>query len=182
LPIPIQLLFTFASGVLIALAARGELRGSPKALVLSPALGAYLLYAALVVVPASLYFYLFHGDWYLLYLVDSQRVPSALVLLACLLQVALGAAGFLLGARFVRNQREPWAGATIGLATALGAAAIPMIRHRFGVVGTYAQYHGDFGLSPFGGPLLYGVLCMSLWMLVGLVYLAYRIGPGARRG
>ncbi len=182
MPIPTQLLFTFASGVVVALAARAHLRGSPKSTFLCPEFGAYLLYAALVVVPASLYFYLFHGDWYLLYLVDSQRIPSALVLLACLVQVALGAGGFLLGASFVRNQRELVAGAVVGVAASLGAAAVPLARGRLGVVGTYAQYHGDFGLSPFGGELLEAVLCMSLWMLVGLALLAYRIGPGTRRG
>jgi len=181
LPIPTQLLFTFASGVLVALAARADLRGSPKATVLSHAFAAYLLYAGLVVVPASLYFYIFHGDWYLLYLVDSQRVPSALVLLACLLEVGLGAGGFLLGAAFVRNQREPWAGAVVGVTASLGAAAIPLAHQRLSVVGTYAQFHGDFGLSPFGGVLLQGVVCMTLWSLAGLSLIAYRISTGAPR-
>jgi hypothetical protein len=181
LPIPTQLLFTFASGVLIALSARADLRGSPKASTLTHAFAAYLVYAALVLVPASLYFYLFHGDWYLLYLVDSERVPSALVLVACALQVALGASGFLLGAAFVRNQREPWAGALVGILASLGAAAIPIAKRRLSVVGSYAQFHGDYGLAPFGGALLQGALCMSAWMFVGLALLAYRIGPGARR-
>lgn len=180
MPIPTQLFFTFASGVLVALAARADLRGSPQATVLSQAFAAYLLYAGLVVVPASLYFYIFHGDWYLLYLVDSQRVPSALVLLACGLEVALGAGGFVLGAAFVRNQREPWAGAVVGVSASLGAAAIPLARQRLAVVGTYAQFHGDFGLAPFGGVLLQGVICMSLWCLTGLALIAYRLGQGSR--
>jgi hypothetical protein len=181
LPIPTQLLFTFASGVLVALSARADLRGSPRTVLLSHAFAAYLLYASLVVVPASLYFYLFHGDWYLMYLVDSQRVPSALVLLACGLEVGLGVGGFIMGAAFARNQREPWAGAVIGVTASLGAAVIPLARQRLSVVGSYAQYHGDFGLAPFGGTLQQGVVCMTLWTLVGLLLIAYRLGPGARR-
>lgn len=181
MPIQTQLLFTFASGVLVALAARADLRGSPRAVLLSHAFVAYLIYASLVVVPASLYFYLFHGDWYLLYLVDSQRVPSALVLLACTLEVGLGVGGFVLGAAFVRNQREPWAGAVIGVTASLGAAVIPLARQRLAVVGSYAQFHGDFGLSPFGGALQQGVVCMTLWTFLGLMLIAYRLGPGARR-
>jgi hypothetical protein len=180
-PIPTQLLFTFASGVLVALSARADLRGSPRAVLLSHAFAAYLLYASLVVVPASLYFYLFHGDWYLLYLIDSQRVPSALVMLACALEVGLGIGGFVLGAAFVRNQREPWAGAVVGVTASLGAAVIPLARQRLQVVGSYAQFHGDFGLRPFGGSLQQGVVCMTLWTLLGLVLIAYRLGPGARR-
>jgi len=181
LPIPTQLLFTFASGVLVALAARAGLRGSPKPTALSHAFHAYLLYAGLVVVPASLYLYIFHGDWYLLYLVDSQRVPSALVLLGCLVEVGLGAAGFFLGATFVRNQREPWAGAVVGITASLGVAAIPIVQSRLSVVGSYAQFHGDFGLAPFGGALLHGVVWMTLWCMLGLALLAYRVGLGARR-
>jgi len=181
LPIPTQLMFTFASGLLVALAARADLRGSPTATVLSQPFFAFLLYASLVVVPASVYFYVFYGDWYLLYLVDSQRVPSALVLLALGFEVAIGASGFLLGAALIRNQREPWAGVLIGVSLSVGVAAIPLVHRRLAVIGSYAQYHGDFGLVPFGGALLLGVVAMTAWSLVGLALVAYRIGPGARR-
>lgn len=180
-PIPTHLLFTAASGLLAALAARADLRGSPQASVLSHAFFAYLLYAGLVLVPASLYFYVFHGDWFLLYAVDVQRIPSALVLLACLLEVALGAGAFLLGATFVRSQREPWAGALIGVLVSVGVALVPLARRRLSVVGSYAQFHGDFGLVPFGGTLLQGVLLMTAWVLLGLGLLAYRLGPFSRR-
>lgn len=180
-PAPIQLLFTFATGVVVALAARAELRGTPKTTLSSPTFAAYLVYAGLVVVPASLYFYLFHGDWYLLYVFEAQRIPSALVLLGCVFEVAIGALGFLSGASFVRNQRELWAAALVFAAGLLGALAVFVGRPRLSVVGTYAQFHGDFGLAPFGGALLQGVACMSTWMLIGLAYLAYRTGAGARR-
>jgi hypothetical protein len=81
----------------------------------------------------------------------------------------------------VRNQREPWAGAVVGVTASLGAAAIPLAQQRLSVIGTYAQFHGDFGLSPFGGVLLQGVVCMTLWSLAGLALVAYRISAGAPR-
>jgi hypothetical protein len=181
LPLFTQLLLTIATGLAAALAARSDLRVSPKPAAFSRAFLAYLLFAGLVLVPYSVYFYLFHGDWYLLYLVDTGRVPSAVVLVGCLLEIALGAGGFLLGASLIRTQRDPWLGASIGATVALGLAVIPVARPRLSVVGSYAQYQGDFGLAAYGGALLQGTLWMSLWLVLGLGYLLYRLGPGARR-
>jgi hypothetical protein len=182
LPLPTQLLLTFASGVLAALAARSDLRGSPKPAFVSRAFYAYLLYVGLVMVPVSLYFYIFHGDWFLLYLADTARVPSALALVGVLLEAALGAVGFLLGASLVRTQRDQWAGAAIGATLSLALGMLPVVRGRLLVVGSYRQFHGDFGLDPYGGALLQGTLVMSLWMVLGLAFLVFRLGPGSRRG
>lgn len=181
MPLFTQILLTFATGLAAALAARTDLRVSPKPAAFSRAFLAYLMYAGLVLVPVSVYFYLFHGDWFLLYLVDTGRVPSAVALVGCLLQLTIGAGGFLAGASLVRTQRDPWLGAAIGASVALAFGILPLARHRLSVVGTYAQYQGDFGLSAYGGALLQGTLWMSLWMCLGLGYLLYRLGPGTRR-
>jgi hypothetical protein len=182
LPLPTQLFLTFASGVLAALAARADLRVSPKPAAHSDAFFAYLLYAGLVVVPVAVYFYAFHGDWYLLYAVDTARVPSALALIGSALVVGVGAAGFLFGASLVRSQREQWAGAAVGMTVSMALGVLPLARHRLAVVGSYAQFHGDFGHHPYGGTLFYGTLCMTLWMVLGLSFLVYRLGIGAKRG
>ncbi len=181
MPLPTQLFLTFASGVLAALAARADVRVSPKPAFGSRAFLAYLLYAAFVLVPVSVYFYVFHGDWYLLYAVDTARVPSALVLLGCLLEIGVGAAGFLFGASLVRSQRDQWAGAVVGVTFTMAIGVLPLARHRLAVVGTYAQFHGDFGTSSYGGPLFQGTLGMSLWMLLGLAFLVYRLGLSGKR-
>jgi hypothetical protein len=181
LPLPSHVLFTFVSGLLAALAGRADLRVNPKPVARSPTFYAYLLYPALVVVPVSLYFFVFHGDWYVLYLLDTASVPSALVLVACMGEVAVGALGFLLGGVFIRSQREQWAGALVGVVGSLALAVLPLAFRRLSVVGSYAQFQGDFGLVPYGGPLLHGSLWMSLWTLVSLGFLVYRLGPGAQR-
>jgi hypothetical protein len=182
LPLPTQLLLTFASGVLAALAARADLRGSPKPAFVSRAFFAYLLYVGLVLVPISAYFYIFHGDWFLLYLADTRRVPSALALLGGGFELVLGAAGFLLGASLVRTQRDQWAGAAIGATLSLAVGMLAVLRQRVLVVGSYRQFHGDFGLGAYGGALLQGTLVMTLWMGLGMAFLVYRLGPGSRRG
>ena len=181
MPLPTQVFLTFASGVLAALAARADLRVSPKPALGSRAFVAYLLYAGLVVVPISVYFYLFHGDWYLLYAVDTARVPSALVLLGALAEIVVGAGGFLCGASLIRSQRDQWAGAIVGVTISMALGVLPLARQRLSVVGSFAQFHGDFGLIKYGGPLFNGTLLMSLWMLLGLSFLVYRLGLSAKR-
>lgn len=180
MPLPTQLLLTFVTGVAAALAARTELRVSPRPALLCQSFAAYLAYAALVLVPVSLYFYVFHGDWYLMYLLDVQRVPSALVLVGCGVQLALGTGGFLLGAILIRAQRDQIAGAAIGLGVAAAAAVVALARDRLSLVGTYAQFQGDFGLKEYGGALLQGSLWMTLWVVLGLGFLLYRLGVAAR--
>jgi hypothetical protein len=181
LPLPTQMFLTFASGVVAALAARADLRVSPKPTLGSRAFVAYLLYASLVLVPISVYFYVFHGDWYLLYTVDTERVPSALVLVGCLLEVVVGAAGFVTGASLVKSQRDQWAGALVGVTLSMAIGVLPLSRHRLAVVGTYAQFHGDFGHTPYGGALLQGTVGMGCWMLLGLAFMVYRLGTSAKR-
>ena len=181
MPLPTQLFVTFSSGVFAALAARSELRVTPKPVLGSRAFWAFMLYAFLVVLPVSAYFYVFHGDWFLLYLLDTQAVPSALALVGSFAEAGLGALGFLLGGMMVRTQREQWAwaAAAAGLAAAFGL--LPLLKSRLAVVGTYVQFHGDFGLRPYREGLMHSTIWMSLWSLVGLVVLIYRLGPGAKR-
>lgn len=181
MPISTQLLFTFASGVLTALVARAELRSSPASAFMLPAFAAYLTFVALVLIPGSVYLYVFHGDWYLLYLVDTQRVPSALVVLGAALIAALGAAGYLLGAVCIRAQRDALAGVVAGVVVSLAVGSVVLMRPRLAVVGSFAQFRGDFGLAPFGGPLLYAVVCITLATLIGFSLLAYQLHPGQRR-
>jgi len=182
LPLPTLLFLAFASGLAAALGARAELRVSPRPAMLTKSFGSYMLFAGLVLVPVSAYFYVFHGDWFLLYLVDVRRVPSALALLGFLLEAGVGAAGFSAGAVLVRSQRETIGGALTGLAV-LGALAVVVVaRERLRVVGSYAQFEGGFGLDPYGsGALWQGTAVMTALLLVGLGWLLARLHIGSRR-
>jgi hypothetical protein len=181
-PIPTLFFVAFASGVATAMASRRELRVSPRPALLSRGFAAYVLFATLVLVPVSVYFYVFHGDWSLLYLVDVRTVPSAVAMVGFVLEVGLGAVGFATGAALVRSQREPLAGAAAGAAVLAGILVAWMARDRLAVVGSYAQFSGGFGLVPFvSAPVLPGALLMGTLMLAGLGILVGRIVLGARR-
>jgi hypothetical protein len=180
-PLPPLLLFTLASGLAAALAGRQELRTSPRHVALTRAFFAFVSYVVLVVVPASVYFYAFHGDWFLLYLVDVARIPSAVALIGFVGQAALGLGAFVLAAVLIRNQREVVVGAVLGLVVVAGGGSVLGYADRLERVGSYAQYHGQFGLVPYEGALLTGTLAMSAIALFGLAFLLVRLWQAGRR-
>src|SRR5437763_725749 len=102
LPFTTLLFLAIGMGAATALAASQELRLSPRPIVVSDSGAAYAAFLCLLLLPVSVYFYVFHGDWFLLYLVDLRRVPSALALLGFIVELALGLLGFTLCAVAVR--------------------------------------------------------------------------------
>lgn len=183
MPLPTLLCLGFASGVAASLAGRSELRVSPRPAVLTRSFAAFLAFAGCVLVPVSVYFYVFHGDWFLLYLVDVRRIPSAVALLGFFGEVGIGAGGFATGAALIRAQREGAAAGLAVLALLAGIAVIFAARERLSMVGSYAQFEGGFGLEPYGtGALVQGTVVMSVILAIGVVYLLLRLQVGGRRG
>ena len=182
MPLPTVLFLAFATGIAAALAGRTELKVSPRPALITRASLAFLIFDFLVLVPASAYFYAFHGDWFLLYTFDVQRIPSASALVGFVPEGVRAAGGFALGAGLVRTQRETIAGVTIGLAVLFGIGSALVASDRLAMVGSYAQYRGSFGLVPFAeGPLFVGTITMSAILAVGLTFLLTRIWLGTRR-
>lgn len=182
MPLPSLLAFAVATGLAAAVAARVELRVSPRPPLLTRSFAAWSLFAAFVLVPVSIYFYVFHGDWFLLYTVDVRRIPSAIALVGFLLEGALGAAAFWVGAGLVRSQREEVAGGLVGIALLL-AGGVPFVaQERLSMVGSFAQYAGGFGLEPYGaGALSTGSVVMGVLLLAAWVFLLARVHFAARR-
>ena len=180
---PTLLLLALGSGVAAAIASRRELRVSPRHALLSRGFGAYMVFVVLVLVPVSAYFYVFHGDWSLLYWFDVRRIPSAVALVGFLLEGAIGAGGYLLGAGLVRSQRDTVGGAVVGGAVLAALGVVILARERLSDVGSYAQYRGGFGLEPYsGGAVFRGTLLMTGVLVAGLAYLLVRLYFGGRRG
>jgi hypothetical protein len=181
--LPTLICLALATGIAAALAGRVELRVSPRPALLTRSFMAYVVFAALVLVPVSVYFYVFHGDWFLLYAVDVRQIPSALALLGFVLEVGVGALGFMLGAAMVRSQRDGIGGGLAAVAVLAGGAAAFVARDRLGVVGSFAQYHNQFGLEPYAEhAVLQGAAVMGAILLVGIGSLVARLHVSGRRG
>lgn len=181
MPLPTLVFLSFGIGLCAALLGAAELRLSPRHALFSSSFRAYALFLVLLVVPVSVYFYVFHGDWFLLYSVDIRRVPSALALLGFVAEVGIGVLGFLIGGAMARGQH-------MGLGYALAAASVPAAAavvfiwpERLRSVGTFTQYRGDFGLVPYGGPLMQAGIAMGGVLVCGAAFLLMRIAASRRR-
>jgi hypothetical protein len=182
-PLPTLICVAFATGVMAAIASRTELRLSPRHAMLTNGFGAYVIFASLVLVPVSVYFYVFHGDWFLLYLFDVQRIPSAIALLGFVLEAGIGALGFGAGAALMRSQRDTIAGVMAVVAVLIGIGVPLAMRERLAVVASFAQFEGGFGLTPFTeASLLPGAIAMSLILTTGLVLMLVRLVMSSGRG
>jgi hypothetical protein len=180
MPLPTLVFVAFGVGVASALLGGSELRESPRHPVLTGSFKAYALFLLLVVLPASVYFYVFHGDWFLLYALDVRRVPSAVALLGFVVELGLGVGGFTLGSMFARTQRTALGFSMAAASMIAAVVSIITFRERLAVVGTFAQYRGDFGLRPYGGALMQAGLIMGLALVYGAAYLLVRIRVAAR--
>lgn len=183
MPLPSMLCIAFAIGLAAALAGRSELRISPRSAPMTRSFSALMIFMVLTLVPISVYFYIFHGDWFLLYLIDVNTLPSAIALVGFVLEAALGGLGFVVGAQMVRSQRDTVGGVLCGLALIVSVVVVVIAKDRLGVVGTYQQFHGGFGLTPFqNGPVMHGTALMSAILVCGVLYLLYRLHTSGRRG
>jgi hypothetical protein len=182
LPFTTLLFLAIGMGAATALAAVHELRLSPRPIVLADSGAAFAAFLLLLLLPVSVYFYVFHGDWFLLYLVDVHRVPSALALLGFFAQIVLGLLSFTLSAVCVRNQHNAWViGVVVGCVLG-GLGVVAVCPNRLKVLGTFREYQGGFGLLPYGGALLQGALAMGGLLTVGAAFLLLRIRRGQTRG
>ena len=182
LPFPVFVSLAFAAGICVALAGRSELRVSPRPALLTQTFGAFALYVLMVLTPIGVYFYIFHGDWFLLYLADIRHIPSAVAMLGFMLVGGLGTAGFLLGASLTRAQRDNLAGIVAAVSVLIGFGFVGAFRGRLSQVGSYAQYSRGFGLTAYGdGPLMQGTLLMGALAIAGLALVVVRVIWGRRR-
>lgn len=183
LPLPTLVLLGFASGIGAAIAGRAELNESPHPVMLTRPFWAWAIFAGLVLIPVSAYFYVFHGDWFLLYRVDVAAIPSAIALLLFAAEGAVGALGFLAGASLVRSKKLDLAAAILALTAVLALAPVVQFRRELEVVGTYRQFHRGYGLTSFTETALYsGTVFMSVVLFAGLAFLVVRLDLSSRRG
>ena len=181
LPFTTLLLLAFGMGAASALAGAHELRLTPRHALFSSTFAAFATFLVLLVLPVSVYFYVFHGDWFLLYLVDVRRIPSAVALFGFLFEGAFGVLGFAIGASCVRNQRASWVTYLLAFVGVAAIAVLFIVPERLLFVGNYKQYRGGFGLVKYGGALLQGGLLMGGVLLLGATFLVMRIRQGLAR-
>lgn len=176
MPLLFLLLIALSTGVLSARAGRDEVRNSADPVWRMESFLAYGLFVAFVLFPTTIYFYVFHGDWFLFYWVDTSGAPWLWGFVGTLLLLGAASAGFALGAAGCRASREAMARRiTIG-ALVLAFMVWPLGWPRLRLVGSYRQFTHDYGLTAFfSSPAFYSGLVMLAIMSVAFGWVAYRI-------
>ena len=141
----------------------------------------YGLFVCFVLFPTALYFYVFHGDWFLFYWVDTGRAPWIWGTVVVLLLFGASFAGFRIGAVACRASRAMVARrvAMLGLLAAL--SVWPLAWSRLSVVGSQRQFIRDYGLVGFfSSAAFYSGLVMLVIVVAALVWTAVRIDRQTR--
>jgi hypothetical protein len=181
LPLLFLLFVAIATGALSAYAGRDEIRHSGEATWRTEAFLAYALFVGLVLLPTVIYFYVFHGDWFLLYWVDTQRAPWVWGLLAVLLFLGMAFAGFQIGAALCRASLELAARRISVAACLVGLSVWPLAWERLSVVGSHRQFTRGYGLVAFfASPAFYSGLVMLVVASVSFAWVVFRIDQQTR--
>ncbi|MEM7138932.1 MAG: hypothetical protein AAF500_20315 [Myxococcota bacterium] len=176
MPLVFLLLIALSTGVLAAHAGREEVRHSADPMWRMEAFLAYALFVALVLLPTTIYFYVFHGDWFLLYWVDAAKAAWAWGILVSAALLGFSMLGFRLGAALCRAGREAALRRIAALGFVAAAAVWPLAWARLHVVGSYREFTRDYGLTTyFSSAAFYAGLVMLILLVAAFVWVAYRI-------
>jgi len=141
----------------------------------------FALFVGFVLLPTVIYFYVFHGDWFLFYWIDTRHTPWVWGLLAVLLLFAAGFVGFRLGAALCRASRDVTARRITVVAALVGLAVWPLAWERISVVGSHRQFTRDYGLVDFfSSPAFYSGLAMLVVACAAFAWLVFRIDRQTR--
>ena len=176
MPLLFLLFIAVAAGALSARAGLDEVRHSSDPVWRMEAFLAFALFVGFVLLPTAIYFYVFHGDWFLFYSVDTGRAPWVWGLLAAFLLLGAASLGFGLGVSLCRASRDAAARRIAIGALIIALAVWPIAWERLSVVGSYRQFTRDYGLTGFlSSPAFYSGLAMLVIVGAAFAALVYRI-------
>ncbi len=162
MPAFIAPLVGFILGIAFAWSAADEIAADPTSVLGTRSLVVTTLFSILVFAPIAGYFVAFHGDWSFAYVVNTSRLPSAIILTLAMVDAVSVPAGFLVATAQARRRRLPQILSLGAVPTVLSAIILLMLARRLGTSATYAQYHGDFGTQSIAGTSLgYALVWMN---------------------
>jgi hypothetical protein len=138
------------------------------------------LHAAAIVVPLALYFYLVHGEWAWMYLLDPGRVPGLALLPLVLAHAGLVLVGWFGMAWVFRRAPQLSIHVTAGVGVTFLAAVIVGFP-RLTRSATYAGYHLGAWVGWFEVELGYSLLVAALGGAGSIVYVVVELLRDGRR-
>ncbi len=183
LPLLFLLFIAFATGALAAHAGREEVRHSADPIWRMETFLAYALFVGLLLIPTAFYFYVFHGDWFLFYGVDTGRAPWAWGVLVLAAVAGAAAIGFGLSAALCRVDRDVAVRRIAGATLFIALGVWPLAWGRLSLVGSYRQFTRDYGLTGyFSSAAFYAGLVMLILLSASFIWVVYRIDDHTHEG
>jgi hypothetical protein len=177
-PLPVSPFVGFLLGVSFAWAARKNLSKVDGPLLLARPVVVAAAFAAFVYGPLCGYFAAFHGDWAYLYIVDWEKVPSALDLAFVLAASAAVPLGTIAAWSAARGRRLNAVARIAVVPATVTLGLLAWGAKRLAVSATYAQFHGDFGVQPIAASTLgRGLLWTAIVATVGIAWSLRAIAP-----
>lgn len=167
MPIPQLYALNVMLGLGCAWLARAEIRLASRSAIASVAFGVLLIGEVLLMLPMGLYLYLFYPDWSWMYLVEAREVPSAVVVFVMGGYLVAATAGYFGAVALCRASRETFVLWLIGALGFIVVLTLAIGYRRFGLVGTFEQYHRLFGLDPMTHSGLGAFLLLAIPALGG---------------
>lgn len=149
LPLVFLLLVALATGMLAAHAGREEVRVSAEPVWRMESFAAYSIFLGLILLPTTLYFYVFYADWFLFYWADTRQAPWLWGIVSALLTCAAGLLGFRTGTFLSRRGRCKAPRRIAGALLLLAVLVWPLGWDRISRVGSHRQFTHGYGLSEY---------------------------------
>lgn len=166
-------------GGTFALCARDRLRADgPFA---APAFYLVLIFAAVVVLPVTLYFHIAHPAWSWLYAVDPVIIPALALVPLVVLHCGSLLAGWYGCARLMRADRGHVA-VYLSAGMTLSFVLLALLLHeRLGSYGSYADFHSGAASGLMDVKLGYVLVPLGLGVIVAAAYVAVELARDSRR-
>lgn len=148
MPLALMWMVTVITGLTAPLTAPEEMRTS-RAWWRTQIFKVYLTYVCAIVMPVSIYSYVFLADWAMAYAIDTSRMPSWITLVLFVAQAITGIWTFSWGSRWMRTDHQQTLWAILGASLVVALVALGLMSSRLGHYGNYAQFHGGYGLRPW---------------------------------
>ena len=173
--IPAFIVLNALIGASVAYSARVQIRTLQRAIFSSRYFAALLMFGLMIVLPVGIYFQTFYPDWSWMYLVDTSKLRTGLVVMAMAVYPIAAVMSYLVG-YFSARGKSDWVTLMFLVLMALGLAGLFWIApDKLLWVGTYDQYHRNTGLTAFTKSSLFPSTLLALGGIgVCWFYLIYR--------